>query len=292
MNSKGAKNAFVLLTVELLKRFYEQFKISMPFGKELMAMAGKSNPFGIQLWTVKQALYKDTMGVLKHLSRSGFKQIEGFEGDLGIFWGMKNTELKKVLDDLGMTMVSSHCEVTKDFERKAAQAAEIGMKYLICPHKGAQKSLDNFKQFSDEFNACGEITKKNGIRFAYHNHDYSFVPMDGVVPQDLMMKSTNPDTVDFEMDMYWTVAAGVDPIAYMKKFPNRFKLVHVKDLAKTANGIESCIIGKGTIDYKSLLPQAAAQGVKYYIVEQEAYTGTTELDCAKDDAAYLKTLNW
>jgi sugar phosphate isomerase/epimerase len=232
------------------------------------------------------------MGVLKHLSKSGYKQIEGFEGEMGIFWGMKNTEFKKVLDDLGMNMVSTHCEVTKDFERKAAEAAEIGMKYLICPHKGAQKSIDNFKQFSDEFNTCGEITKKNGIRFAYHNHDYSFVPMDGVVPQDLMMKSTNPDTVDFEMDIYWTVAAGVDPIAYMKKFPNRFKLVHVKDLAKTTTGIESCIIGKGSIDYKSLLPKTTAQGVKYFIVEQEAYTGTTELDCAKDDAAYLKTLSW
>ena len=174
---------------------------SLPFGKELMAMAGKSNAIGIQLWTVKQALYKDTLGVLQHLSKCGYKQIEGFEGDLGIFWGMKNTELKKVLDDLGMKMVSSHCNNTQDFERKAAQAAEIGMKYLICPHKGAQKSIDNFKRFSDEFNACGEITKKNGLRFAYHNHDYSFVPMNGIVPQDLMIQSTNPDTVDFEMDM-------------------------------------------------------------------------------------------
>jgi len=266
--------------------------LSMPFGNELMAMAASKKTFGIQLWTVKEALYKDTIGVLTHLSKSGYKQIEGFEGDKGIFWGMKNTELKKVLDDLGMNMVSTHCDMNTDFERKAAQAAEIGMKYLICPHVGEQKSIDQFKIFSDQFNACGEITKKNGFRFAYHNHDYSFVPMNGILPQDLMMKSTNPDTVDFEMDMYWAVAAGVDPIAYMKKFPNRFKLVHVKDLAKIATGIESCIIGKGSIDYKSLLPQAAAQGVKYYIVEQEAYTGTTELDCAKDDAAYLKTLSW
>jgi sugar phosphate isomerase/epimerase len=267
--------------------------LSLPFGKELMAMAGKTNPFGIQLWTVKEALYKDTVGVLTHLSKSGYKQIEGFEGKKGLFWGMKNTEFKKLMDDLGMSFISSHCENTKDFERKAAEAAEIGMKYLICPHKGAQKSIDNFKRFSDEFNACGEITKKNGFRFAYHNHDYSFVSMDGVVPQDLMMNSTDPSLVDFEMDLYWTRAAGVDPIAYMKKFPNRFKLVHVKDMAVTASGVkESCIVGKGTIDYKALLPQVAAQGIKYYIVEQEAYTGTTELDCAKDDAAYLKTLNW
>jgi sugar phosphate isomerase/epimerase len=266
--------------------------LSMPFKNDLLAMAGESKPFGIQLWTVKEAMYKDTVGVLTHLSKSGFKKIESFEGDRGIFWGMKHTEFKKTLDGLGMNIVSSHCDNTKDFERKAAQAAEIGMKYLICPHKGAQKSLDNFKRFADEFNACGEIAKKNGIRFAYHNHDYSFVPMDGVLPQDLMMDNTNPATVDFEMDIYWTVAAGVNPVAYMDKHPNRFKLVHVKDLIKTATGHESCVIGKGTIDYKSILPQVAKRGVQHMIVEQEAYTGTNELDAAKDDAAYVKTLQW
>lgn len=267
--------------------------MSVPFKKELFAMANQQNAFGIQLWTVKEALAKDPLAVLKHLSASGYKQIESFEGDKGIFWGMKNTAFKKTMDDLGMKIVSAHCDNTKDFERKAAEAGEIGMKYLICPYKGPQKSIDQFKRFADEFNACGEIAKKHGIRFAYHNHDYSFVPMDGVVPQDVMMNLTNPATVDFEMDMYWTVAAGVDPIAYMKKFPNRFKLVHVKDLVKLPKGEhESCVIGKGTIDYKALLPQASKQGVQYFIVEQEAYTGTNELDAAKADAAYVKTLHW
>lgn len=267
--------------------------LSMPFKNELMAMASKSNAFGIQLWSVKEALAKDTIGVLKHLSKSGYKKIESFEGEKGIFWGMKNTEFKKRMDDLGMQLVSSHCDTTKDFERKAAQAGEIGMKYLICPHKGAQKSLDNFKQFADEFNACGEIAKKNGIKFAYHNHDYSFVPMEGKLPQDVMMQNTNKDIVDFEMDMYWTVVAGVDPIAYMDKHPGRFKLVHVKDMTKLPNGDhESCVIGKGIIDYKSLLTKVASRGIQHMIVEQEAYTGTNELDAAKDDAAYLKTLSW
>jgi sugar phosphate isomerase/epimerase len=268
--------------------------LSMPFKNELMAMGGAGNSFGLQLWSVKQALYKDTMGVLKQIAADGYKKIEGFEGDLGLFWGMKNTELKKVMDDLGMKFVSSHCEISKDFESKAAQAAEIGMKYLICPHKGAQPSIDHYKKIADEFNACGEIAKKHGIKFAYHNHDYSFVPMNGIVPQDVMMENTNPKIVDFEMDMYWTRVAGVDPLAYMDKYPNRFKLVHVKDLVKVDNveGHESCVIGKGTIDYKSLLPQVSKRGVKHMIVEQEAYTGTNELDAAKDDAAYLKTLNW
>jgi sugar phosphate isomerase/epimerase len=269
--------------------------MSMPFKNELMAMASKSNAFGLQLWSVKQALAKDPLAVLKQLSDNGYKKIESFEGAKGMFWGMKNTEFKKVMDDLGMNMVSSHCNDTGDlvsFERKAAAAGEIGLKYLICAFKGPQKSLDNFKKFTDEFNACGEIAKKHGLRFAYHNHDYSFKAMEGIVPQDLMMDGTNPDLVDFEMDMYWTVAAGVDPIAYMDKHPNRFKLVHVKDLTKTATGHESCVIGKGTIDYKSLLPKVAKRGVQHMIVEQEAYTGTNELDAARDNAAYLKTLKW
>jgi len=268
--------------------------VSMPFRNELMAMTAAKNSFGIQLWSVKEALAKDTLGVLKHLSKSGYKKIESFEGDKGIFWGMKNTEFKKVLDDLGMQLVSSHCDNTKDFERKAAEAGEIGMKYLICPHKGAQPSIDNYKKFADEFNACGEIAKKNGIRFAYHNHDYSFVPMNGIVPQDVMMNNTNKDTVDFEMDLYWTNVAGIDSLAYMDKHPGRFKLVHVKDLIKTnsSEGHESCVIGKGTIDYKSMLPKIAQNGVEHMIVEQEAYTGTNELDAAKDDAAYMKTLKW
>jgi len=269
--------------------------LSMPFKNELMAMASKSNPFGIQLWSVKQALAKDTLGVLKQIAANGYKKIESFEGPKGMFWGMKNTEFKKLMDDLGMNIVSTHCNDTgnfKTFEQKDAAAGEIGMKYIICAFKGPQKALDHFKKFADECNACGEIAKKHGLRFAYHNHDYSFKAMDGIVPQDLMMKNTDSAIVDFEMDMYWTAAAGVDPVAYMDQFPNRFKLVHVKDMTKTATGHESCVIGKGIIDYKTLLPKVAKRGIEHMIAEQEAYTGSNEMDSAKDNAAYVKTLKW
>ena len=266
--------------------------MSTPFSKELFAMAQKKNKFGIQLWTVKQALANDPVGVLKHLSNCGYKQIESFEGAKGMFWGMKNTEFKKLMDDLGMSMVASHCDISKDFERKAAEAGEIGMKYLICPHKGAQKSIDNYKRFGDEFNKCGEISVKNGIRFAYHNHDYSFKAMAGGMPQDVMMNGSDANLVDFEMDIYWVVAAGADPIAYLKKYPNRFKLCHVKDLTKTATGVESCVLGKGTIDFKSILNVGAQNGLKFHIIEQEAYTGTNELDCARDNATAFTNLNW
>jgi len=271
--------------------------LSIPFSNELMAMVKPNPSFGIQLWSVKMALDKDPMGVLTHLSKCGYKKVESFEGMKGMFWGMKNTEFKKVMDDLGMNMVSSHCNDTgdfKSFERKAAEAGEIGIKYLICAHKGPQKSIENFKQFAEEFNECGKIAKKHGLRFAYHNHDYSFRPMDGILPQDILMKNTNQEIVDFEMDLYWTRVADIDPIAYMKKYPNRFKLVHVKDLMKTntAIGHESCIIGKGTIDYKALLPLVAKQGVQHMFAEQEDYRGTNELDAAAADAAYMNTLRW
>lgn len=194
------------------------------------------------------------------------------------------------MDDLGMKIISSHCNYSVDFERKAAEAAEIGMKYLICPHKGAQKSINNFKVFADEFNKAGEICKKNGIRFAYHNHDYSFKPMDGQMPQAIMMDGTDKNLVDFEMDIYWVLAAKQDPIEWLKKYPNRFKMFHVKDQATTAKGIESCHLGKGNIDFAPIFKAGKKYGVEYHFVEQEAFTGSTPLLSAEIDARYMKNL--
>ncbi|GAC1438807.1 MAG: sugar phosphate isomerase/epimerase [Sediminibacterium sp.] len=267
--------------------------LSLPFsGKSSLLAAyagGKKLPaFGIQLWTVKEDMGTDAKGTLAKIAADGYKQIESFEGSKGMFWGWSNKDFKKYMDDLGMKIISSHCNNTVDFERKAAEAAEIGMKYLICPYKGPQKSIEQFKRFADEFNKSGEICKKNGIRFAYHNHDYSFKPVDGQVPQEVMMDNTDKELVDFEMDIYWVVAAGEDPQAWMKKHPGRFRLCHVKDLARTAQGHESCQLGKGTIDFSKILKTGKAHGLKYYIVEQEAFTGSNPLDSAKADGAYMK----
>ncbi|WP_315819255.1 hypothetical protein [Paraflavitalea speifideaquila] len=132
---------------------------------------------------------------------------------------MSNKEFKKFADDLGITMVSTHCDINNNFERKAAEAGEIGMKYLISPYIGAQKTLDDYKKFADKFNALGDICKKNGLRFAYHNHGYTFTALDGVMPQDTLMQNTNPDTVDFEMDIYWVATPGEDPITWLKNTP-------------------------------------------------------------------------
>lgn len=248
--------------------------------------------FGLQLWTLRDDLPKDPKGVLKKIASYGYKQIESFEGPKGMFWGMTNKEFKAFMDELGMQIVASHCGIEKDFEKKAAEAAEIGIKYLICPYKGPQKDIDAFKKFADEFNEKGAICKKNGIRFAYHNHDYSFVEMSGDFGQDVMMKNTDPNLVDFELDMYWVVTAGHDIASWLKKYPNRFRLCHIKDRKKNTSDKEaSCDLGAGSIDYAKVLRVAKDNGMKYFIVEQEKYDGTTPLKAVGANAKYMKELS-
>ena len=254
----------------------------------------KLNAFGIQLWTVKNAMAKDPKGVLKQLAADGYRQIESFEHkDLGIFWGMNNTDFKKYMDDLGMTVISSHCDINKDFQRKVDEAAAIGMKYLLCPSMSAKQTIEEYKKIAAQFNQCGEICKKAGIRFGYHNHDHDFKVVEGQVVEDLYLQNTNPELVDFEMDIYWVVTAGQDPEAWMKKYKNRFRLCHVKDRIKgTTERDASCILGEGSIDYPKIVKTAKANDMQYYIVEQERYDNTTEMDCAKADAEYLKKLKF
>ncbi|MEP6464916.1 MAG: sugar phosphate isomerase/epimerase [Parafilimonas sp.] len=259
---------------------------------ELFANNSKLKNYGLQLWSVKNALAKDPKGVLKQIASFGYTQIESFEGSQGMFWGMTPMEFKKLMDDLGMKIISSHCDIEKDFEKKAADAASIGMKYLICPYKGPQKTADDFKKIAEEFNQKGDVCKKNGIRFAYHNHDYSFETENGQVPEDTMLTNTNPATVDFEMDIYWVVTAGADPIAYAKKYKNRFRLGHVKDRIKnTTEKDASCTLGEGSINYPAMVKDLKANGMEYFIVEQERYDNTTEMDSAKADAKYMSMLS-
>jgi sugar phosphate isomerase/epimerase len=252
----------------------------------------KIKKIGLQLYTLRDVMPKDPKGVLKQVAGFGYKQIESYEGPQGMFWGMSHTNFKKYIDDLGMTIISSHCDMNKDFEKKAEQAAAIGMKYLICPYLGEQKKMDDYKKFAETFNQKGEICRKNGIRFAYHNHEYSFKELEGQLPQDVMMSIADPALVDFEMDMYWVVTGGHDINAWLKKYKGRFKLCHVKDRTKGATERDaSCTLGQGSIDYPSILKTARKNGVEYFIVEQEKYEGTTSLKAAEADAAYLKKVS-
>jgi len=251
--------------------------------------------FGLQLYTLRDVMPTDPKGVLKQVSEMGYSQIESFEGDKGMFWGMTNLEFRKLMDDLGMKIVSSHTDIRKDFEKKAAEAAEIGMSYLIDPWEGPQKSIDDFKKLADLFNEKGAICKKNGIRFGYHNHAYSFAELEGRIPQDVLLQNTDPELVDFEMDIYWVVTSGNDPIEWLKKYPKRWRLCHIKDREKNTpltNTDASCVLGTGSISWKKIMKAALKEGMEYYLVEQEHYTNMSSTEAARQDAAYLKKLKF
>ncbi len=252
--------------------------------------------FGLQLYTLRDVLPKDPKGILKQVAAMGYKQVEGYEGDKGMFWGMSNIEFKKYMDDLGMQMVSSHCNINNNFEKKADEAAAIGMKYLISPSLGNEKGMnkDEYLKAADIFNKKGEVCKGKGLKFAYHNHDQTFIQKPGgFVPQQLLLENTDASLVDYEMDIYWVVTAGEDPIKWFEKYPNRFRLSHIKDRKKNVPLSEhdaSCIVGQGQIDFAKILRVGQKNGLQYYIVEQERYDNTTSIGAARADADYLKKL--
>ncbi len=253
----------------------------------------KIKSFGLQLWTLRDSIGKDPKGILQQVASYGYSHVESFEGQQGIFWGMKNTEFKKHITDLGMTMHSAHFGSDKDFEKKAAEAGEIGMKYLTLAWEGPGKTIEDYKKMAADFNKKGEVCKKNGIRFAFHNHDFTFRKMEGQFAQDVLMNNTDSSLVDYEMDIYWVVAAGEDPEAWFKKYPNRFRLSHVKDIAKnpgTDNGKNSVDLGTGSINWPSVLKTAKANGMEYFIVEQEAYPNGTPIQAIQTNAEYMKKL--
>ena len=252
------------------------------------------NKVGIQLYSLRDEMIKNPKETLAKVASFGYKYIEGYEGDLGLFWGMSNIEFKKYLDTLGLKMIASHCGDTNNlesFKTKCDQAAEVGIDYLICPWAGKEISISAFQNLAETFNKCGQIAKESGINFAYHNHAYSFKKIDGIYLQDILMNDTDKNLVDFEMDIYWVVAAGEDPKTWFDKHPGRFTHSHVKDYKELPNNkYESCTLGRGSIDFLSILAYGKEKGLKFFIVEQEAYTGTSQLESAKDNYNYMSAL--
>ena len=272
---------------------------SVPFIKRnlLHAFDSLSLPaIGIQLYMVRDEMKKDPAGTLKKLGQMGYTQIESFGGEEGIFWGKSNKEFNSMARSNGLTMVSSHYEGNnEEFEKTAALSAEIGMKYLIYPWKGPQKSIDDFKRIADEFNGYGAICKKHGIRFAYHPHDYPYKKVDGQLPINVLLDHTDPDLVDYQMDIYYTVTEGLDPEFYIKKYKPRFRLCHMRDVMKVrlpaASKEESaCDLGDGIINYRHLLATALANGMEYFFVEQSRLFHETALQSAAVNEKYLRNL--
>ncbi len=271
--------------------------LSAPLMKSNLFAETKSRKLpaiGIQLYMVKEDMDKDAAATLSQVGKMGYTQIESFGGDKGIFWGMTNKEFNNLAQSNGLTMISSHyAGDTEGFEKTAAQAAEIGMKYLIYPWKGPQKTIDAFKRIAGEFNGYGAICKKNGLRFAYHPHDYPYKPVDGQLPINVLLDNTDKSLVDFEMDYYYTVTEGQNPEAYIKKYSPRFRLCHMRDVLKErlpagSQEESACDLGQGIINYPHLLSTALDNGMEYFFVEQSRFFNEKPLQSAKYNVDYLK----
>ncbi|MEZ4904510.1 MAG: sugar phosphate isomerase/epimerase [Spirosomataceae bacterium] len=243
--------------------------------------------FGIQLYSVRDLMPKDAKGTMKQLAEMGYTQFESYGGP-DFLWGMTPKECKAFLGDMGVQMVSTHFDIFKDLDKNIERGAEAGLKYMLCPYLGPQKTMDDWKQKADLFNQVGEKVTKAGMKFGYHNHDYSFKPLEGQIPQEFLLANTDPKHVMFELDLCWIVAAGQDTVAHLNKYGKRYELVHIKDMVKDAAGkVTQKNLGEGTLDFASILKTAKKVGVKYYLVEQEFYPGSS-IDSIRYDAEWMK----
>ena len=242
----------------------------------LTAAAGKKK-IGIQLYTLKDVIREDPKGVLKQLASFGYKELETFGHRDGKLFGMEQAEFGKYIKDLGMEVVSGHYGVDmvlKNFEKTVADAKALGQKYVVVPWLPEEyRTADKMKALCLELNKAGEVCKKSGLVMGYHNHDFEFKDAGGKLLYDIMLEELDPALVEMEMDLYWVVFAGYDPLAYFEKYPGRFTQWHVKDRDKEVPG-RNTEVGKGSIDFKPIFAQAKKSGMKHFYVEQEYFSGS------------------
>lgn len=249
---------------------------------------GKIKNIGVQLYTVRKEMLEDPTGTLKQLAALGIKEIESArDQNKGAYYGLKPKEMKKICNDLGMTLRSGHVRLNDQWQKTMDDAAESGQEYLICsslPSTG--QTVDNYKKVSEMFNKAGEQCKKLNIKFGYHNHGEEFEEKDGQILYDILLNNTDPKLVHMQMDIGWILSAGKDPIEYFKKYSGRFPLWHLKDMK---DGI-STEFGNGTLDVVNLLKHGKQSGLKYFFVEQEEYTNTP-IESMKQNMDYLAKLS-
>jgi len=264
----------------------------------------KTFGIGIQLYTIRDAMAKDVPGSLKKVSDLGYKYLELASYANGKFYGYEPAEFKKIVSDLGMVILSSHTQVealgiTLDNAKKMAEDhAKIGVKYCIQPWvvEEARKTLDSYKKMAAEWNKVGGIMKEHKIQFGYHNHNFEFNTVEGKIPYyDVFMVELDKDLVTMELDLFWAIKAGQNPVEMFKKYPGRFQLFHMKDMfTKEApfyvpSTNDFAPVGAGLINFKEILAAKKIAGLKYMLVEQDSTKDGKPFDAIKTSITNLTT---
>lgn len=266
---------------------------------KLTGMSSSTSPLGLQLYTLRDIIGKDVKGVLSKVAQAGYQTVEpyGFSSKDG-FWGMKPAEFLKVLNDLGLKAPSGHYFIVDYFlngntsELKASidAAAAIQTEYFTVPYLTQEMvtSIDAYKRIAEKINKLAEMAKAAGMKTAYHNHNFEFEDKNGQKGYDILLNETDKDLVKFEMDIYWVVRAGYDPIKLFSENPGRFAMWHVKDMDK--NKAEwNTEVGKGKIDFKPIFAKAKESGMKYFFVEQETNYQPDPIGAIASSAKFIKS---
>ena len=282
---------------------------SSVFSKSLLAAASPKFITGIQLYSVRDDMKKDPLATLKALANMGYKYVEHANYINRKFYGYSAAEFKKILEGHGLKMRSGHTvmgkehwdtakkEFTDAWKYTVEDAAIVGQEIVISPwlDESLRKTYDDMLRYMEVFNKSGELCKKSGMRFGYHNHNFEFSQsLNGKKVYDIILENTDPSLVAQQLDMGNLYGTGADAYEIVKKHPGRFLSMHVKDEIKAAkgemeNGYESTVLGAGVANTKAITDLGKKLGgTLHFIIEQESYQGKNPLDCAKEDLKIMK----
>ncbi len=229
---------------------------------------------GLQLYSVREAMRADALSTLQAVGKIGYYNLETANYADGKIYGWSPVEFKKVIDDLGMKATGAHLggpqytrethATAMDWWKKAIEDHHAAdMTWMIKPSMPIPTTLSDLQMWCDYYNAVGAEVKKAGLKYGFHNHAREFGLIEGKVMFDYMVENTDPELVMYELDVYWVKQGGFDPVDYLKKYPTRIPVLHIKD--------EMEIGASGNIDFKPIFDVAYANKMKEFYVEVERY---------------------
>ena len=240
----------------------------------------KKTMIGIQLYTLRDDIVKDVKGVISTIAAAGYREVEtyGLSSDEQ-FFGLSVKDFAQLLKSHNIKSPSGHYMPSEmlfnkgngdDVKMLCDVGHTLGHQYIVIPYleEGKRKTIDQYKALAERMNKAGEICKAANLQLAYHNHDFEFLQINGQRGYDILMNDTDKDLLKLELDLYWVVRAGLDPLDLFKQQPGRFPMVHVKDMDKADRTLNT-EIGNGSIDFKPIIANAKLGGIKHYYLEQE-----------------------
>ncbi len=246
---------------------------------------------GLILGTIRDEMKQDYKKALEKVAEFGYTYLE-----FGNYYGPSKQEFMELLDSLGLIPLAGGTSMaTLVEEEKLKKLIEenlsMGKKYLVCYWpwltSGEDLDLDEIKLAAENLEKVGETCHREGIRFAFHNHDKEFQDIEGTISYDYILEQTTPENVTMEIDLYWIRKGNGDPVDYFRKYPGRFELAHVKDMDNTPERSFACV-GDGIIDFKAIFSHAGTAGLKYLIVEHDR--PENPMECIRTSIQYLKSL--